>query len=90
MFKKIISTSLIFLHFFSLGPIREALAFSAQSASYLLNAGMASHGGNSRASAQNNLWQDAIGEVCVGKTESASYVLNTGYIPIVEAVKAVL
>jgi len=83
LFFRISSCALIILHLITLGPIKDALAFTASSATYKLTSGATTEGGRDRAANTTKLWQDAIGEPCSGKSQSASYVLNAGFIPLV-------
>ncbi|GEM_PF-4992714 len=85
LFYRICAGVLIFLHFLTFGPVREAVAFNAQSTNYKLSSGMLNQGSNSRASSANKLWLDAIGESCAGKSQSANYILNSGFIPVIQA-----
>lgn len=71
---------LIILHLVTFGPMKDALAFSAQSASYKLSAGSMAQGGGSRDTASIDLKQSAVGEPCIGRAQSANYALNTGFI----------
>ena len=82
---RICSCALIVLHLITFGPIRDALAFSSQSASYKLSSGAATQGGKDRTAGTTKLWQDTIAEPCAGKSQSASYVLNSGYIPTIQS-----
>lgn len=85
MLKKTLSIALILLHLAAFGPVRDCFAFSASSASYKLNSGTINEGGNSRSAASARLWQDAIGEPCQGRTQSASYILNSGLLPTIQS-----
>jgi RHS repeat-associated protein len=90
MIKKLISTVLIAAHIFTYCLGREAFAFSAQSASYKLSAGAATQGGKDRLTTNSKVWQDSLGESCVGKAQSANYVLNSGFIPTLSSNPPVL
>jgi RHS repeat-associated protein len=81
MAKKIISCILIVAHILTFAGVRDALAFQAQSASFKLKSGALSEGGKGRVGASLKLSQDVIGEPCIGKSQSASFILNSGYIP---------
>jgi RHS repeat-associated protein len=85
LFYRICASTLIILHLVTFGPIRDAFAFSASSTSYKLSSGALNEGGRDRAGASTKLWQDVIGEPCAGKSQSASYVLNSGFIPTVQS-----
>ena len=88
MLKKILSIFLIFLHLLTLGSIRDALAFFSQSQSFKLTSGAFSEGGKSRSPAASDLsklWHDAIGEPAIGRAQSASYALSSGYIPAIRS-----
>ncbi|MFA6217601.1 MAG: RHS repeat-associated core domain-containing protein [Candidatus Omnitrophota bacterium] len=74
---------LIVLHLVTFGPIRDAFAYTAASASYRLNAAAFPVGGTNRVSTSAKIWQDTIGQPCAGKATSQSYVLNAGFIPAV-------
>ena len=86
LFERLIAVSLIVLHVLTFGPVKEALAFSASSASYKLASGAINEGGKGRSGASSTkLWQDEIGEPCAGRASSASYVLQSGFIPTVQS-----
>jgi RHS repeat-associated protein len=85
LFYRICSSVLIILHLVTFGPIRDALAFSGQSASYKLTSGALTEGGKERAATSNKLWQDSLGEPCAGKSTSPSYILLAGYIPTIQS-----
>jgi RHS repeat-associated protein len=80
MVRKIISYILITAHILTCGYIKEVLAFQAQSANFVLSAGVLGQGGLGRQTLSFRLQQDSLGEVCVGKAQSASYILESGYI----------
>ncbi|MFH1354652.1 MAG: hypothetical protein ABIH19_00675, partial [Candidatus Omnitrophota bacterium] len=82
---RICASILIILHVVAFGPIRDVFAFSAQSVSYRLNSGTPNGGGGGRVSPSYKLYQDSISEVCIGKSQSASYVLYAGYVPIMQS-----
>ena len=84
-FYKIGAVILIILHLTTFGPIRDALAFTASSISYRMASGTANEGGSNRAATTVKLWQDTIGEPCVGMANSVNYILNAGYIPTIQA-----
>lgn len=83
-FYRITSSILIILHVLTFGPIKDSFAFNAESANYKLNSGISSEGGGERAATSYNFSQDIIGESAVGKAQSASYILNGGFIPALE------
>lgn len=87
---RFVASSLIFLHLATFGPVRDALAFNAQSTSYRLSAGALNEGGKSRIGSSAKLWQEAIGEPITGKAASASYILQSGFIPTIQANPPVL
>ncbi|MEK6714818.1 MAG: LamG-like jellyroll fold domain-containing protein, partial [Candidatus Omnitrophota bacterium] len=55
LFQRLISVTLIFVHLFCFGPVREALAYSAQSASYKLKSGTPTLNGEARPSPYTKL-----------------------------------
>jgi len=85
LFYRVCASVLIILHLVTFGPIRDAFAFTAQSASYNINSGALNEGGNSRNAASSKLWQDSIGEPCVGRIQSPSYILTSGYIATIQS-----
>ncbi|MFH1441316.1 MAG: hypothetical protein ABIH18_04695, partial [Candidatus Omnitrophota bacterium] len=90
LFYRISAAVLIALHLVTFGPMREVFAFSAESANYKLNSGMLNAGGASREKLNTKLWQDAIGEPCAGRVQSANYILDAGYIPTIQSNPLVL
>ncbi len=88
LFYRISSCALIILHLVTFGPIRDALAFSTQSASYKLDAATMNEGGASCTADTVNLGIGSIGEPCAGRVQSASYILDSGIIPVMEASSA--
>jgi len=87
---RICASCLIILHLVTFGPLKDAFAFSAQSVSFKLSTGTTNEGGSSRNAASAKLWQDAIGESSVGGTQSASFILNSGFIPLIQSNPPVL
>ncbi len=85
LFYRFCSGVLITLHLVTLGPMRDTLAFTAQSTSYKLSSGAINEGGKSRSAASIQIWQDAIGESSIGKSQSANYILDAGFIPTVQS-----
>jgi hypothetical protein len=82
---RICATALIILHLTTFGPIREALAFSAESARFRLNSGSVTQGGNSRENASRKIFQDAIGEACASRAENSRFILTSGLIATMQA-----
>ncbi|MDP2905183.1 MAG: toxin TcdB middle/N-terminal domain-containing protein [Candidatus Omnitrophota bacterium] len=80
MFKKIISIFLIFLHLAAFGPVREALAFYADSASYRLSGAALNSGGAGRAASSYVLLEDTVGGLCKGEFDGDNYVLDGGFV----------
>jgi len=74
---------LIFLQLFAFGPIRDALAYNAQSASYKLSSGVLTQGGKAATGVSAKMWQAAFAEAVCGKSQSQSYVLDSGFIPTI-------
>jgi len=74
---------LIFLHLFAFGPIRDAVAYNAQSASYKLSSGALTQGGKAAIGVSAKIWQATFAEPVCGKSQSQSYVLNSGFIPTI-------
>ncbi|MCK9614270.1 MAG: hypothetical protein M0R48_02055 [Candidatus Omnitrophica bacterium] len=74
---------LIFLHLFAFGPIRDALAYNAQSASYQLSSGALTQGGKAAVGVSAKIWQATLSEPVSGKSQSQSYILNAGFIPTI-------
>ncbi|MFA4889370.1 MAG: RHS repeat-associated core domain-containing protein [Candidatus Omnitrophota bacterium] len=86
MFKRALCLLLVLLHLATFGPIRDAFAYSAESAKFRLNSGTPSEGGKqSRTSKSITLRQDVIGESYIGKSESQRFVLNSGFIPTIQS-----
>ncbi|MDP2905506.1 MAG: hypothetical protein Q8O22_04310, partial [Candidatus Omnitrophota bacterium] len=87
MIKRILSLTLILLHIATFGPMREAAAFFSSGTSYNLNADVTGGGsaGRTAIDAQSMVAFDAIGEPCVGEATSTSYVLNAGFIPVIQS-----
>ncbi|MBI5873337.1 MAG: hypothetical protein HZB36_04250 [Candidatus Omnitrophica bacterium] len=87
MFKKSISIFLIFLQLAVFGPVRDAFAFSAQSTGFALTSGALMQGGGAGAQPGSTLrlWRGVIGEPCIGKAQSASFILESGYIPTIKS-----
>lgn len=81
MFKKLLSCILVAAQIFTCGYIRDAFAFQAQSASFVLASGALTQGGAEKLGASLKMRQDVIAEPCVGKSLSASFVLESGFIP---------
>jgi RHS repeat-associated protein len=90
LFYRICASVLIILHLATFGPIRDALAFSSQSASYRIPSGTLNEGGKARSAPTVKLWQDVIGEPCIGKATSINYILIAGFIPTVQPNSPVL
>jgi len=90
LFYRICASVLIILHLATFGPIRDALAFSSQSTSYRIPSGTLNEGGKARSAATTKIWQDVIGEPCVGKVMSINYILSAGFIPTVQPNSPVL
>lgn len=88
--KKSLSSILIFIHILTFSPLREVFAFSSQSTSYKLSAAAINEGGKDRFANSSKLWQDSIGEPCIGKAQSTSYILNSGFIATIQANPPVL
>ena len=85
MFKRIISLILVIFHLVVFGPVKDVFAFTAQSTNYKLNSGALTQGGRDRAGVSTKLWQDAIGEPCVGGAQSTNYKLTSGFIPTIQS-----
>jgi|GEM_PF-1039312 len=87
MFKRILSLTLILLHIATFGPMREALAYVSSSANYNLNADVNGGGSTERttAASPNKIQFDSIGEPCVGESSSTNYILNAGFIPVIQS-----
>ncbi len=77
------SLSLVFLHILTLGPIRDALAYNAESANYRLTSVIAD-GSCNRDSASYSLALEVIAEPSIGKIQSASYQIRNGFAFCVE------
>jgi len=77
--------ALILLHFLFFGPIRDALAYTAQSASYKLSSGALTQGGKAATGVSAKMWQATFAEPVCGKSQSQNYVLNSGFIPTIAA-----
>jgi len=90
LFFRICSSALIVLHLTAFGPIREVAAFTAQSANFKLTAGLPGAGGLNGAAQSFKLDQGIIGEPVIGKSQSAYYILNSGYVSITESNPPVL
>ncbi len=85
MFKKIISLILVLAHFAVFGPVRDAFAFQAQSASFSLTSGALTQGGGAQTAASLKLWQGSIGEAIASRSSSASFIIESGYILTIKA-----
>ena len=85
LFYKFCACALIVLHLTTFGPVKDALAFTSQSLNYKLSAGILNEGAASRSADSIFLWQDSIGESCVGEAESSSFILNSGFLPTVQS-----
>lgn len=85
MFKKIISYILITAHILTFGYVRDVFAFHAQSASFSLASGALTQGGGAQVAASLKLWQGSIGEAIASKSSSASFILESGYIPTIKS-----
>jgi len=79
MVKKTIACILAVFHLVVCSPIRDALAFQAQSASFTLQPCVLSVGGGVREAALSRMDQDVLAEPVVGKVTGASMTLNAGY-----------
>ncbi|MFH1429777.1 MAG: hypothetical protein ABIH39_08575, partial [Candidatus Margulisiibacteriota bacterium] len=90
LFYKILAVVLVVLHLSAFGPMREVFAFSAQSDSYKLSSAVINEGGKDRTANTINLWQDSIGECCIGKVQSTSYILISGFIATLQTDPPVL
>ncbi|MFA5119283.1 MAG: RHS repeat-associated core domain-containing protein [Candidatus Omnitrophota bacterium] len=80
---RLCSGMLIVLHLVAFGPVRDAFAYTAVSASYRLNTAAFPAGGTSRLSVSAKIRQDAVGQSCAGRAVSQSYILNSGFVPAV-------
>ena len=79
--RKILSVTLVFLHILTFGPIGEALADIAYSANYRLKTATTSGGSsNSKGSSSYSLAFEVTGEAAIGKLQSASYQLKSGFV----------
>ncbi len=85
MIKKAISLFLVLVHILTFGPVKDAFAFSSTSVSYAMTSGSLTQGGGSHAGATFKVDGGVIGEPCSGKAQSASYVLNGGYISTIKS-----
>ncbi|MFA5337414.1 MAG: hypothetical protein WC330_03675, partial [Candidatus Omnitrophota bacterium] len=74
---------LILLHLFAFGPIRDAIAYNAQSVSYKLSLGALTQGGKAAVGVSAKMWQATLAEPVSGKSQSQSYILNSGFIPTI-------
>jgi hypothetical protein len=81
--RKIIITLLILSY-----PVSHSFAFSCSSASYSLTATSLNAGGNSRSSASYLMPQDGLGEACIGKSVSTTYIMDCGFVAIYENSRA--
>ncbi|MFH1768453.1 MAG: hypothetical protein ABH858_04780, partial [Candidatus Omnitrophota bacterium] len=90
LFKRLSAIALIFFLILSYDAFREVLAYTAQSASYRLNAGTIDQGGGDRNSTSFKLTHSAIGESCAGVLSSTTYRLKTGFVSMVQSNKPVL
>jgi hypothetical protein len=79
-FKRVSHLALFFCLFTA-----SAFAYSGTSPSYQLISGAPSEGGASRIGASLKLTQDSIGEACAGRSQSANYILNSGFIATIQA-----
>ncbi|MBF0522507.1 MAG: hypothetical protein HQL24_05555 [Candidatus Omnitrophica bacterium] len=85
LFKRITCLALVVAHLAVFGPVREALAFGATSTSFKLNSGTITVGGSGRSSTSYKVKQDVVGEPSAGKSTSASYVLESGFMPSIKS-----
>ncbi len=85
MFKKLLSSFLILLHLLTFAPMHDAFAFHAQSPSFNLASGALTQGGGAQTAANMKLWQGSIGEAIASRSNSASYILESGYIPTIKS-----
>ena len=85
MFRKLLSIFLILLHLLTFAPIHDAFAFQAKSASFSLTSGALTQGGGAQAAATLKLWQGSIGEAIASRSSSASFILESGYIPTIKS-----
>jgi len=85
LFFRICAVFLIILHIFTFGPMCEVFAFSAQSTSYRLNSGTVNEGSGNRTGTTIKVSSDSIGEPCIGKSQSTSYILISGVIPVIQS-----
>jgi hypothetical protein len=83
LIRRVISNTLVILYVLSFGSTRGVLASTAESQNYRLTSGTLNGGGESRRATSTELWQDAIGGACVGKLQSANYILNAGFIFVI-------
>lgn len=60
LFYRICASALTVLHIITFVPIKDALAFTASSASYKLSSGALSEGGRDRSATSAKLWQDVL------------------------------
>ena len=90
MFRKFTALVLSIAHLFIFSPVKDAFAFTAQSQSFNLAIGAPTQGGNSHASTSFKISQDVIGEPSQGKSQSASYILESGYIPTLKSMPPLL
>lgn len=85
LFFRILSGVLIILHLVTFGPLKDALAFTAQSASFKLTSGSPTQGGKERSASSAKIWQDTLIEPAAGKTQSANFILTSGFIPTIQS-----
>lgn len=83
LFFKSCSVIIIFSHLFAFGPIRDAFSYNAQSASYKLSSGALTQGGKAITGTSAKMWQATFAEPVSGKSQSQSYILNSGFIPTI-------
>lgn len=74
LFYRLCASALIILHLVTFGPIRDAFAFSASSASYKLNSGTLNEGGKNRQKTYTKLLLH-----CDGSDASKSFKDEIGY-----------
>ena len=77
---RVLCIAVIALHLATFGPVRDALAYQAESVSYTLATGALTQGGAGRESVSAEIAQDTIGEPCAAQSQSTSFILQSGFI----------
>ncbi|MFC1546771.1 hypothetical protein ACFL4O_03525, partial [bacterium] len=80
LFRKLISWLLIVSYIVTVGHIGEVIAALGTSTSYTLKRGVFSEGGSSKTGTTVDVKMDVVGQSIVGKGESISYLLKSGFI----------